>query len=437
MFPLASMCHQLGADVSGSDLAATDGQIAFPVAMDGSTDADAYIARSKCLVISSAVSKDHPALRKAQASGIRVMHRSEILALFSAGFKSIAVAGTHGKSTTSALITHILRFAGISPSWIIGAPFADGLPSFGLGESEFLVLEADESDGTFLRYSPLIAIVTNIDPDHLDHYGDFNSLVNAFRKFCQLVNKDGRAVVWGDSGVCRDISRDVVDVVTFGEATDADFCVSNWAPIELGATANLTYKNQETSFRLPLTGKHNLLNASAAVAAAVSCGVPVSIALESLSVFPGVYRRMQRYKCENPGAFVFDDYAHNPGKILGCLSGLRRAFPERRLIAVFQPHRYSRVSSLYAEFVGSFNVENLVVVTLPVYSAGEAALPGFGESRVASDIRAHSGCETFSAGTLKEAADLVKSIVKPDSDVVVTLGAGNVWQVARDISREL
>jgi UDP-N-acetylmuramate--alanine ligase len=184
-----------------------------------------------------------------------------------------------------------------------------------------------------------------------------------------------------------------------------------------------------------MPGRHNVLNALAAISVAHALHHPLEQAAKTLSNFPGVHRRLQRYPSKQ--ALIFDDYAHNPGKIASCIAGLREAFPERRLVVCFQPHRYSRLSSLYVEFMTCFRAPNICVVALPVYAAGEAAIKGFESERLASDIAKLSSVESFSAPTLKAAYELLKSKVDPNKDVVVTIGAGDVWQLALRLSQEL
>ena len=434
MRPLAQFAHACGAVITGSDSSTLPVSMPFPVSHDGSEMALQQLAQAKTVVFSSAIKGAHPALQFATSSGKGLLHRSEFLGLLTAHYKTISIAGTHGKSTVSALITHILLRTGQEPSWIIGAAFANGREAFGVGSSNLLVIEADESDGTFLRYHSEIGLINNVEPDHLDFYGEFSSLRDMFGKFAATISPTGTCVYLADStDSSMAASYASCESRGFGCSDGNAGTLVHWEPRELASLVSVSIFGETVDFHLPLTGRHNALNALAAILIAERVGVMPSTAAAALGDFPGVSRRLQRYPAKSP-LLVFDDYAHNPGKILGCLQGLRAAFPERRILAIFQPHRYSRISSLYHEFIRCFAIDNALVIVLPVYAAGESPRPGYSPEDLAAAIATSSGTQTFWAATLKDASNLVKSMADPLHDVVVTLGAGDVWTVAATIS---
>ncbi len=440
MRPLAELASKLlssqGA-VSGSDVEAFKELSSVEFGLEGSPAAERLLDGAKSVVYSSAITKTHLALTTARAKNLNLLHRSELLALFTRHFKTIAVAGTHGKSTTSALITHALREVGLDPSWIIGAPFADGVPSYGLGKSSLLVIEADESDGTFLRYAPTVAVLNNIEADHMDFYQSLGRLEQAFETYVRSVPDQGGVCFWQDSpAVQRAVASFSGRRCSFGLDTAAQLRLVSQTPAGLSTMVHMTFEGRLFTLNLPLPGQHNVLNALAAISALQLVGVGIEGASKALSSFSGVKRRLQRHPGPE-GVLVFDDYAHNPGKIRGCLAGLTAAFPGRHLIAVFQPHRFSRLSSLYNEFVTAFLGFSVTVVVVPVYASGEAFQEGFDPKKMAVDIETLSHVKTFSAANLKDASKLVKSIMNNADDLVVTLGAGDVWRVAEDLARPM
>ena len=434
MRPLAEFVATFGCAVTGSDLTPAFGRSLVKFAAEGSPEDLDLIAKAGTIVFSSAIPEGHPTLREASLRAKVTLHRSLLLARITSAFKTIAVAGTHGKSTTSALVAHGLGGLGLDPSWIIGAPFADGRSSYHRGKGELLVIEADESDGSFLRYSPFIAVLNNIEPDHMDFYQTIERLEGAFGSYAANVCAEGTLVYWQDSpSVARAIAGFSGKRLSFGETVGSDLRLLETATSGLKTTATFLNHGSRRQFKLPLPGRHNVLNGLAAICVLLLLDQPAETSCLALESFPGIERRLQPYTSVS-GALIFDDYAHNPGKIRSLLAGLTDAFPERRVVAVFQPHRYSRISSLYEDFVTAFKGKSVVVVVLPVYAAGEPVISGYEAETIARDISKGSGAKTFFAPTLKAGADLVKSIIDLNNDLVVTIGAGDVWLVAKDLS---
>lgn len=434
MAPLAELTAALGVIITGSDLSQHSRLDASKYAIQGSAAEDGALRLAKSVVFSSAISADNPSLLNARRLGKIILHRSDLLSIFSRSYKTISIAGTHGKTTTSALLAHILWSLNSSPSWIIGANFSDGRQAFHLGDSDILVIEADESDGSFTKYKNFISVVNNVEPDHLDYYLTIDNLHKAFSGFLESTSLEGAVVFNADDAVARKLALNSGRTqVGFGFSELATFRLAHIRAQGLSTTGQFSTDKKNIVFKIPLTGRHNALNAMAAIAVSSCLGHDPEACAKTLISFPGVSRRMQPYE-NKLGALVFDDYAHNPGKIQSCLHGLLSAFPDRRIIAVFQPHRYSRVSSLYTEFTSAFRSPRTKVIVLPIYSAGEAPIAGYEPESLALDIAKTSGVETFASHSLKDAADLVKSFMDPQIDLLVTIGAGDVWRVAQDVA---
>ncbi len=437
MRPLAEFVAGLGIQVSGSDSKADGIGASFPLHIEGTPEDQERQLLAKTIVYSSAIGPSHPAFMAAKNSDKRTLHRSELLAIICRFYQTISVAGTHGKSTTSAMVAHVLKQIGDEPSWIIGAPFASGEDSVRIGSGPWLVIEADESDGSFLRYETHVSVVTNIDADHMDYYQTVDRLNEAFKKYLGQTSTRGGIVFSADHGSTAVAAANYRGFkISYGLSNDADLRAENYLVSGLSARSSISFKEERAELTLPLPGKHNTSNALAAIGVGLTIGHSLSMLATALGNFPGVQRRLQRYPCSS-NAIIFDDYAHNPQKIQSCIRGLEEAFPGRRIIACFQPHRFSRISSLYGEFIASFKGRDIVVVVLPVYASGEAPIKGFEASRIASDIARVSGAETFSESTFKGCAELITSMLDPKNDVVVTIGAGDIWKVARLLSLDL
>jgi UDP-N-acetylmuramate--alanine ligase len=437
MLPLAELVASLGLPVTGSDLKNTQTSSRISCLAQDSAEERSAVQFANCVVFSSAIPKNSKNFIFAKESGKTLLHRSDLLAIFCNTLKTIAVSGTHGKTTTSAMIAHILESQGVAPSWIIGASFSNGQPAFKLGTSNLMVIEADESDGTFVKYRPFVAVVNNVEADHMDFYKTEDRLFGAFSEFLSNTSDNGCLIFNADDTALKGLAaKSGKPRKGFGSDGPSEFRLLHARSTGLSTSGELSAGGRNVTFKIPMTGRHNAFNALAAVAACVAVGLEAGACASSLQSFPGVARRLQAYK-NNAGAMIFDDYAHNPGKIKSCLEGLFSAFPEKRVIAVFQPHRFSRISSLYRHFIRAFRFPNLRVVVLPVYGAGEVAIDGFSVDKIADDIRLESGAQTFAAYTLKEAADLVKSMMDPKKDIIVTIGAGDVWNVANDVAERL
>ena len=445
MAPLARFIHAAGTKVSGFDQSpATSSNIELK-GIHVCTDAEAWseLQPIKTIVRSSAIKNDHPWLKEANRLGLKVLHRSELIAILSQAFKLITVSGTHGKSTTSAMISYLLSALDQDPSYILGASLLgeNEDPSLAsacrLGGGAWLVIESDESDGTFLNYRPQIAVVTNIDADHMEHYGSMERMTETFQKHLNCLPEDGVAVLFWDHERVRTIGFEIPleRRLAYGTFLGCDVRMMRFAQEGFEARFSVMVDKTWVDVVLPQIGKHNAINALAALAVVHTLGLSVPHAAQALAVFPGVARRLTKY-FQDERLIVYDDYAHNPVKISSCLSGLRAAFPKSKILAVFQPHRYTRLEHLYQDFTKAFSHVNRVLV-VPVYAAGEAPLPGVTTERIARDITTGSQVTAEPCGSLKDAEELLQYIETEQHTIIVTVGAGDVWTIARHLSASL
>lgn len=439
MSGIAEVLLNLGYKVSGSDLRQSEiterltslgGEIDYGHTRKNVGDADV-------VVISSAVHDDNPEVEEARERLIPVIPRAEMLAELMRMKYGVAIAGTHGKTTTTSMVATILTHGGIDPTIVIGGKLNTLGSNAKLGQGKFLVAEADESDGSFLKLSPTIAVVTNIDEDHLDYYtGGLDQIKAAFVDFINKVPFYGLAVLCLDSGNVADVIPQVQKrFVTYGLSAQADFRASDVRLSGFNTSFVAHYRGErlgEISFSMP--GAHNVLNALATIAVAMELDVPFTVIQEGFRQFGGVGRRFQ-VKGEKGGVMVVDDYGHHPTEIRATLAAAKSGFPENRLVVVFQPHRYTRTHELFDDFVKAFYDADVLVLT-EVYAAGEKPIDGATGDRLAASIKKHGQKDvTFQADREKIAEQLMK-VVKP-GDIVLTLGAGNIWQAGEELLRKL
>jgi UDP-N-acetylmuramate--alanine ligase len=433
MSGLAELLHDQGYRVSGSDL--RDGPTCARLRQRGievtiGHDA-ANLGQADAVVYSSAVRPSNPELREAERRRIPVIPRAEMLAEVMRLKDGIAVAGTHGKTTTTSMVAHLLDAAGLDPTAVVGGRVRSGGAASGarLGRGDWLVAEADESDGSFLRLSPVIAVVTNVEPEHLDHYGDFAAVEDAFVEFANGVPFWGAVVLCLDHpGVQAILPRITRRAVTYGFSSQAEWCARDVRPLAPGSRFEVVRDGQVLGeVTLPLPGRHNVANALAALAVAAELDVPFEGAAAALAAFPGVERRFETLG-EARGVRVVDDYGHHPTEIRATLAAARSVHPGR-VVAVFQPHRYTRTRDLFDDFATAFNDADRVVVT-EVYAAGEDKIPGAEGGPLADAIRAHGHRDVRFVGDLEAVAPSLAPELEP-GDWVITLGAGNVAQAGR------
>lgn len=426
MSAIAAVLARMGHRVSGSDLKDSHalerlrllGVDAFVGHVAGHVPVDA-----DAVVCSSAIPASNPEVRAAGERHVPVLRRAEALRALVATRRAVAVAGSHGKTTTSSMLALILRAAGFRPSFLIGGDVNEVGANAAYDDGEWLVVEADESDGTFLELAPEAAVVTNVAADHLDHFGTFEALVDCFAQFLDRV--PGPRVVCADDLVAGTLAA-ARDVVTYGWSA-GDYRVDDYRGGRAGSRFRLTRGDTELGIvELPVPGRHNALNAAGAAAVALELGAPFSAVVHALSGFGGVARRFQ-YRGDIGGVTLIDDYAHNPGKVAAVLAAAREG-GWRRVHAVFQPHRYSRTATLWRDFADAFVDADALVLT-DVYGAGEAPQPGVsGRLLVRAVLDAHPGTAlTY----LPKRADVVTHALdhaRP-GDLVLTLGAGDLTTV--------
>jgi UDP-N-acetylmuramate--alanine ligase len=429
MCGLAELLHDQGYRVSGSDLrggATVDRLRSLGIEIAIGHDAR-HVGDADVVVFSTAIRRTNPELLAAEARHIPVIGRAEMLAEVMRLKDGIAIAGSHGKTTTTSFIAHVLYTAGLDPTAVIGGRVlgSAGAPTGArLGAGDVLVAEADESDGSFLRLAPVIAIITNIDPEHLDHYGTYEALQEAFVAFANRIPFWGCAVVCLDHpGVQSILPKLTRRYITYGFASQADLVASDVRTEPGGVRFAVRRRGErlgEVRTRMP--GRHNVLNALATVAVAQELDVPFDTIADALASFVGIERRFQRIG-EVGGVRVVDDYAHHPAEILATLASARDGHTGR-IIAAFQPHRFTRTRDVWDEYLSAFNDADVLILT-EIYSAGEDKIPGVEAGALVGAIRAHGHRDARFVADLSDVLDALAGEVRA-GDLVLTLGAGSI-----------
>jgi UDP-N-acetylmuramate--alanine ligase len=434
MSGIAEVLLNLGYQVSGSDLKETEitrrlaelgGQITYGHRPEN-------VQAAQVVVCSSAVRPNNPEVVAARASGVPVIPRAEMLAELMRLKYGIAVAGAHGKTTTTSMIAQLLWRAGLDPTAVIGGRLDSLGSNAKLGQGDFLVAEADESDGSFLKLSPTIAVVTNVDPEHLDHYtGGIEQIKEAFLSFMNQIPFYGLAIICLENEHLQALlPRIEKRHLTYGLSPQADLSARDIVLREFHASFEvLRGRDSLGRIELAMPGTHNVLNGLAAVAVGLELDVPVETIRDALHHFRGVQRRFQP-RGEARGVLVIDDYGHHPSEIRATLAAARQGFG-RRLVVAFQPHRYTRTRDLLADFATAFYDADHLVVT-DIYAAGEDPIPGVDAERLYEALREHGHKDVAYVPQKDQIADHLASVVQP-GDMVVTLGAGDIWTVGRDL----
>lgn len=394
------------------------------------------------MVVSTAIKRDNPELMAARGLRIPVVRRAEMLAELMRLKSCIAIAGTHGKTTTTSMVATLLDAGNMDPTVINGGIINAYGTNARLGAGDWMVVEADESDGTFLKLPADVAIVTNVDPEHLDHFKTFEAVQDAFRAFVEGVPFYGFAVMCIDHPVVQALVGKIEDrrIITYGENPQSDARLVDLVPFSGGSKFKVAFRHRKTDAAheisdlvLPMPGRHNALNATAAIAVAHEIGISDDAIRKALAGFGGVKRRFTRTGEWN-GVTIIDDYGHHPVEIAAVLKAARDS-TRGRVIAVVQPHRYTRLQSLFEEFCTCFNDADTVIVS-DIYAAGEDPIPGVDRDAFVLGLRAHGHREVIPLPGVDKLASVVRDVARPD-DFVVCLGAGNITQWAYALPDEL
>jgi len=433
MSGIAEVLLNLGYKITGSDMKASD----ITRRLEG-LGAKIFISHrpeningSDVVVYSSAVKKDNPEIISARGKLIPVIPRAEMLAELMRMKYGIAIAGTHGKTTTTSMIATILGSHGMDPTVVIGGKLNSIGSNARLGKGEFLVAEADESDGSFLKLSPTIAVVTNIDREHMDHYRDMDEVRGAYLAFINKIPFYGCAVLCMDhpniQGLIPKVTR---RHTTYGLTAQADFSARDMEIKGVKTSFDVWQRGRKlgrVSVKIP--GEHNVYNSLAALTVAMELDMSFEEARDSLSNFSGVERRFQ-VKGEYNGITFVDDYGHHPVEIKATLKAAKAGW-DNRVVAVFQPHRYSRTKDLFQEFLSAFNDADTLVLT-DIYPAGEEKIEGISSETLYNSIKAYGHRDVVYIPDKKDIPDCLNKITRP-GDIVITLGAGNIWQVSEEM----
>jgi UDP-N-acetylmuramate--alanine ligase len=437
MSGIAEVLHNLGYQVSGSDLKVSEHALrlqSLGITVKIGHD-PAHVQDADVVVRSSAVSPENPEIVAAKAHAIPVIQRAEMLAELMRMKYGVAVAGTHGKTTTTSMVATVLAKAGLDPTVVIGGRL-DALGSNAkLGRGEFMVAEADESDGSFLKLAPTIAVVTTIDAEHLDYYRDLQQIKETFLEFINKVPFYGSAILCLDQEQIQDLLPQVQKrIVSYGCSAQADLTAEGVSLAGLNSIFKVRFRGQplgEVQLRVP--GLHNVTNALAAIAVGLELDIDFTAIRTALGEFSGVARRFQ-VKGSPQDIMVVDDYAHHPAEIQATLKAASDGFG-RRLIVVFQPHRYSRTQRLLPEFASAFDLADQVIIT-EIYPAGEAPIVGVSGRQIADGVADRNGSKVLYVERKEEIPDRVVELARP-GDLVITMGAGDIWKAGEEIVRRL
>ena len=438
MSAIAEVLLNLGYQVSGSDLklSPTTEHLAKVGARIYEGHSAPNVAGAKAVVVSSAVDENNPEVREARRLMIPVIPRGEMLAELMRLKYGIAIAGSHGKTTTTSMTALVLNVAGLDPTVVVGGKVAAmGGANARVGRSDFLVVESDESDGSFLKLSPILAVVTNIDREHLDHYPSIAEIRAAFLDFVQKVPFYGAAILCLDDENVQQILPGVNRrTITYGRSQQADLHISDAECGAFESHFSVRLRRHDLGrFHLRVPGIHNVLNATAAIAIGLELEVKLATIHEAIAMFSGVDRRFQTRGTAR-GITVIDDYGHHPTEIRATLAAARLCNFER-IHAVFQPHRYTRTEHLMDEFAKSFHQADFVYV-LDIYAASEKPIEGVSSSALVERMRNFGHRCVEYTGTVERSADAVVQHAR-EKDLVLTLGAGNVWQVGDRVLEKL
>ena len=440
MSGIAEVLVNLGYEISGSDIqsnTATEKLEKLGCSISYKQVA-ANVLGKQAVVVSSAIDKNNLELQAARHQNLLIVPRAEMLGELMRFRFGIAISGTHGKTTTTSLIVHILTEAKLDPTYVIGGIINATGMNAKLGKSDYLIAEADESDASFLYLQPMLSVITNIDEDHMGTYKhSYKNLTDAFISFTSNLPFYGICVACIDDQGVQDILNKVHrPIMSYGFSDDADVRASNVEQKKMKMLFDVSCSKYQKNFpvTLNLIGKHNILNALAAISVAIELKIKPKIIQQALSNFSGVSRRLEYHQAltinQKPIPF-FDDYGHHPNEIEAVLSTLRNTYPTNRLVVIFQPHRYSRTRDLFNEFVSCLSTVD-VLILLNIYSANEAPINTISSSTLADSIRRRSSIDPIVAKNSSEIVDILPNVVT-ENDVILTLGAGDVHKIPQQL----
>ena len=432
MSGIAEVLLNLGYRISGSDLSESD--ITQRLSSIGARickghDAS-HVGSSHVVVTSTAVKADNPEVLEAHRRSIPVIPRAEMLAELLKMKFSIAVSGMHGKTTTTSMVSTVLAHGGVDPTMVIGGKLASIGSNARLGDGEVIVAEADESDGSFLKLSPSIAVITNIDLEHMDYYRDIEHIKDAFLQFANIVPFYGSTILCLDDEHVKEILPKIKRrTITYGLSDPADYQARDIVFQGASSRYRLTWRGETLGdVTLNVPGLHNVYNSMATIAVARELDLDFSVIQEGMKAFAGVHRRLE-IKGKRDGVLVVDDYGHHPTEILATLEAAKQVW-KGRLIVVFQPHRYTRTRALFREFLGAFGDADALILT-DIYAASEREIEGVHASKLCEGIRSGGHRDVTYVSNFDAIVDRLLEIAKP-GDVIITQGAGNVWKIGEE-----
>lgn len=434
MSAIAKVLLEMGYTITGSDLnkSETINKLVKSGAKVFAGHSAENVLDVEAVVVSTAISTSNPEVQMAKEKGIPVFHRADMIAQLMLQYQGIAVAGAHGKTTTTAMIAVMLEHAGVDPTVIIGGEVDYLNGNAKLGTSKYLVAEADESDGSFLKFSPQIAVVTNIENDHMDFYKTVENILHTFNKFLHnLPEKDGLGILCFDNDYIRQLASTLKrPYISYGIEQDAQYMARNIRTDGVVTTYDVYEKETLLgTLKLNVPGRHNIANSLAAVVVGVTLGLTFPQIVAGLAHFQGAKRRFQT-KARINGVWIIDDYAHHPTEIATTLLAARQAEP-KRLICVFQPHRYSRTQFLRTEFGRAFTSADMLILT-DIYAAGEQPIPGITGATLKEEIEQQTGMQVIYIPEKDKIARYLSEIVE-SGDLVMTMGAGNIYLVGEEL----
>jgi len=440
MSGIAEVLVNLGYEISGSDIqsnTATE-KLEKLGCSNSYKQVAANVLGKQAVVVSSAIDKRNPELHEARQKKLLIVPRAEMLGELMRFRFGIAISGTHGKTTTTSLIVHILTEAKLDPTYVIGGIINATGMNAKLGKSDYLIAEADESDASFLHLQPMLSVITNIDEDHMETYKhNYKNLIDAFISFTSNLPFYGVCVACIDDQGVQDILNKVHrPIMSYGFSDDADVMAFNVEQKKMQMSFDVSCSKYQKNFpvTLNLIGKHNILNALAAISVAIELNIKPKIIQQALSNFSGVSRRLDYHQAltiNQKPIPLFDDYGHHPNEIEAVLSTIRNTFPTNRLVVIFQPHRYSRTRDLFNEFVSCLSKVD-VLILLNIYSANEAPINTISSSTLADSIRRRSSIDPIVAKNSSEIIDILPNVVN-ENDVILTLGAGDVHKIPQQL----